>query len=230
MVDPEVVLWPLPDYCYLLVCNQRSNSVIVQSEKADTVYMGGSQEVTLDLWQNELPSDKPYEVYEKAVSGDVLYEENFEKDRIFDLHWSCIYTDTPDYSAAKIALENCECHLENQNNPTMIVLMEPGMFGTTQKWTVELTGRANTVEEVFLTWNYVYPEAFKAEEALALPMVNGEEFDFRISVDCDTGKAILNSNGSFVQEFSFPVEWKKGLYFVIKNADITMKHIRVVKN
>ena len=112
----------------------------------------------------------------------------------------------------------------------MIVLMEPGMFGTTQKWTVELKGCAIEVEEAFLTWNYVYPEAFNAEEALALHMVNGADFNFRISVDCDAGKAILNSNGSFVQEFSFPTEWKKGLYFVIKNADITMKHIRVVKN
>ena len=230
MVDPEVVLWPLPDYCYLLVCDQRSNSVIVQSEKADTVYMGGSQEVTIDLWQSVLPSDKPYEPYEKAVSGDVLYEENFGKDRIFDLHWSCIYTATPDYAAAKIALENGECHLESQNKLAMIVLMEPGMFCAAQKWTVALKGRANAVEEAFLTWNYVYPEAFKAEEALPLPMIDGEEFDFQVSVDCDAGKAILTNNGNIVQEFSFPVEWKKGLYFVIKNGDITMKHIRVVKD
>ena len=104
------------------------------------------------------------------------------------------------------------------------------MFGTTQKWTVDLKGFANEVEEAYLTWNYVYPEAFKAEEALPLPMVDGEEFDFQVSVDCDAGKAILTNNGNIVQEFSFPMEWKKGLYFVIKNGDITMKHIRVVKD
>lgn len=230
MVDPEVVLWPMPDYCYLLVCNQKSNSVIVQSQKADTVYMGGNQEVTIDFWQKVLPEAKPYEAYEKAVSGDVLYEETFDKERIMDLHWNCIYTDTPDYSAANISLEKDACHLESHKGYTMIVLMESGMFRTTQKWTAELTGCADNVEEAYLTWDYDYPEVFNPEAALALPVVNGEEFDFQISVDCDAGKASLSSNGSLVQEFAFPVEWKKGLYFVIKNADITLKHIRVVKN
>ena len=228
-VDPEVILWPVPDYWFQTVQYQDCNYYLTHSTKAEALFIGGRYEVTLDLSQKVLSID-PYEKQNKAQPGDVLYEEDFSGDRVYDLNWSAINTGRTDYVSAKLILQNGSCRLLAGEHHSMGEIMQPGMLRMAQNWTLTLSGHAERVGMAGLFWNYADPSVYDAEQVLKLPPQSGEDFALELIVNGNEGKAALKNKGELIQELTFTPAERKGLYLILKDADITLNHIKVVKN
>ncbi len=228
-VDPKVILWPAPDYWFQTVQHQDCNYFLTHSEKAEALFIGGRHEVTLDLSQ-PIQTINPYEKQDNAQPGDVLYEEGFTGERIYDLNWSAINTGRTDYVSAKLTLQKGSCRLVAGEHHSMGELMQPGMLRKAQNWTLYMRGHAERAGMIALFWNYANPSEYNDTEALRLPVQDGEDFDIEFIVEGDVGKAMLKNKGELTQELTFTPSQHKGLYLILQNADITLKHIKVVKN
>ena len=228
-VDPTVILWPVPDYWFWTTSVLDCNYYLTHSEKTKAIFIGGRHEVTLDLSQPVQAID-PYEKHNNAQPGDVLYEEKFTGDRIYDLYWSAINTGYTDYVSAAITLQKGSCRLVAGEHHSMGELMQPGMLRKAQNWTLTLSGHADRAGMTALFWNYNRPDVYKDEETLRLPVQDGEDFDIELIVNGEAGKALLKNKGELTQELTFTPSQHKGLYLILQNADITLTHIKVVKN
>ena len=228
-VDPKVILWPVPDYWFWTTSVLDCNYYLTHSEKAEALFIGGRHEVTLDLSQ-PIQAIDPYEKHNNAQPGDVLYEETFTGDRAYDLYWSAINTGYTDYVSAAITLQKGSCHLVAGEHHSMGELMQPGMLRKAQNWTLTLSGHAERAGVTGLFWNYDRPDVYKEEEVLHLPVQDGEDFDIEFIVNGDAGKAILKNKGEFIEELTFTPSHHKGLYLILKDAEISLNHIKVVKN
>lgn len=228
-VDPQVILWPAPDYWFQTVQHQDCNYFLTHSEKAEALFIGGRHEVTLDLSQ-PIQTINPYEKQDNAQPGDVLYEEDFTGERIYDLNWSAINTGRTDYVSAKLTLQKGSCRLVAGEHHSMGELMQPGMLRKAQNWTLYMRGHAERAGMIALFWNYANPSEYNDTEALRLPVQDGEDFDIEFIVKGDVGKAMLKNKGELTQELTFTPSQHKGLYLILQNADIILNHIKVVKN
>ena len=228
-VDPAVILWPVPDYWYWTTSVLDCNYYLTHSEKTKAIFIGGRHEVTLDLSQS-IGAIDPYEKHNNAQPGDVLYEEDFTGNRVYDLYWSAINTGYTDYVSAAITLQKGSCRLVAGEHHSMGELMQPGMLRKAQNWTLTLSGHAERVGMAALFWNYADPSEYNDEEALRLPLQRGEDFAIEFVVNGDTGKAILKNKGELIQELTFTPAKRRGLYFILQDADVTLTHIKVVKN
>ena len=228
-VDPKVILWPVPDYWFWTTSRLDCNYYLTHSEKAEALFIGGRHEVTLDLSQ-PIQAIDPYEKHNNAQPGDVLYEENFTGDRVYDLYWSAINTGYTDYVSAAITLQKGSCRLVAGEHHSMGELMQPGMLRKAQNWTLTLSGHAERVGMVGLFWNYAEPNVYKDEEAFRLPVQSGEDFDIELVVNGDAGKAQLKNKGELIEELTFTPSHHKGLYLILQDAEIILNHIKVVKN
>lgn len=227
-VDSKVILWPAPDYWFQTKQDLDCNRYLTQSPNLEALFIGGRHEVTLDLSQPIRPID-PYAAYDNARPGDVLYEENFTGSRIFDLNWSAINTGYTDYVSAALTLQKGSCRMVAGPHHSVCELMQPGMLRTAQNWTLTLRGHADCVGEAALFWNYADPSVYKEEEVLPLPLQSGEDFDIELIVDGDAGRARLKNQGRLIRELTFTPASRKGLYLILREADVTVTHIRVVK-
>ena len=228
-VDPKVILWPVPDYWFWTTSRLDCNYYLTHSEKAEALFIGGRHEVTLDLSQ-PIQAIDPYEKHNNAQPGDVLYEENFTGDRVYDLYWSAINTGYTDYVSAAITLQKGSCRLVAGEHHSMGELMQPGMLRKAQNWTLTLSGHAERVGMIALFWNYAEPNVYKDEEALRLPVQSGEDFDIELVVNGDAGKAQLKNKGELIEELTFTPSHHKGLYLILQDTEIILNHIKVVKN
>ncbi len=228
-VDPQTILWPCPDYWFQTCQHQDCNYYLTHSPNAEALFIGGRHEITMDLSQPIRAID-PYEKQNSAQPGDVLYEENFTGERIYDLNWSAINTGRTDYVSAKLTLEKGSCRLVAGEHHSMGEIMQPGMLRAAQNWTLTLNGYAERMGEAALFWNYADPSEYKDEETLKLPLQSGEDFAIEFVVNGDTGTAVLKNKGELIKELTFTPAYRKGLYFILKDADVTLHHIKVVKN
>ncbi len=228
-VDPKVILWPAPDYWFQTVQHQDCNYYLTHSPNAEALFIGGRHEVTLDL-SRPIRAINPYEKQDNAQSGDVLYEEDFTGERIYDLNWSAINTGRTDYVSAKLTLQKGSCRLVAGEHHSMGELMQPGMLRQAQNWTLNMSGHAERLGTAALFWNYADPSVYNEDEALKLPLRSGEDFAIELIVNGDAGKAELKNKGELIEELTFTPAQRRGLYFILKDADVTLHHIKVIKN
>ncbi len=228
-VDPRVILWPVPDYWFQTVQYQDCNYYLTHSPNAEALFIGGRHEVTLDL-SRPIRAINPYEKQDNTQPGDVLYEEDFTGDRVYDLNWSAINTGRTDYASAKLTLQKGSCRLAAGEHHSMGELMQPGMLRKAQNWTLTLNGHAERMGTAALFWNYADPSEYNDAEALRLPLQPGEDFAIEFIVNGDAGKAELKNKGELIEELTFTPAKRRGLYFILKDADVTLHHIKVIKN
>lgn len=97
-----------------------------------------------------------------------------------------------------------------------------------EDFTLTLSGRVKRRTEKFgLFWNYPNPTIFSEEHALWLEAEEDRDFTFFLIADWSHQKAKLYLHGKYICEL--PYETKGGLYFILRNADVTIKHIQVRK-
>lgn len=222
--DPEVLLWPCPNFWFPVVRLWESNDYLIHSPNIRTTIVSGQAEVVLDMTK---PIEE-FQPYAPVEDGEVVYEECFDGDRVIDLHWSCITGGATGYKAAKATLRQGECCLETTDEQayTVCEFVQPGQMAQAKNFTLTFSGKLEKGAEKFgLFWNYPSPTVFAEEHALWLEPEADGSFTFHLKADWQKGKAELYLYDQYICEL--PYETSGGLYFILKNASVAIEHIQV---
>ena len=224
--DPKVLLWPCPNFWFPVVRLWESNDYLIHSPNIRTTIVSGQAETVLDM-------TKPiadFMPYPRVGEGEVIYEEKFLGERVIDLHWSCITGGATGYKAAKATLRDGECYMETTDEEayTVCEFVQPGQMEQAKDYTLTISGTLEQGAEKFgLFWNYPTPTIFSEEHVLWLEPEEDGNFIFQLIADWSEKKARLYLYDEFIDEL--PYETCGGLYFVLKHASVTFKHIQVIR-
>ena len=225
-VDPEVLLWPCPNFWYPVVRLWERNDYLIHSPNIQTTIVSGQKEVVLDMTK-PVPVFQPYV---QSESDKVVYEECFDGDRVVDLHWSCITGGSTGYGAAEAKLGAGECTLTTVEKDvyTVCEFVQAGQMEVVKNFVLTISGKIEKGTEKFgLFWDYSLPTVFSEEHALWLEENKEGEFRYCLKGDWKHRKAQLTFFDKLVCEF--PYETVGGLHFLLKNASVTLQHIQVEK-
>lgn len=226
MADPEALLWPCPDFWFPVVRYWHNNEYLNDSPNIKTIFIGGQAGTVLDMTK-PIPDFTPYQEYK---NGETVYQEKFEGERVIDLNWSCITGGSTGYKAAKTTLKSGECTLVNEypENYTVCQFVQPGLIELNRDFTLTFSGKLKNGSEKFgLFWDYASPTVFSEEHALWLEPQFETAFSYELKADSKAQKAMLYLNGNFVEEL--PYNTTGGLYFILKNATLSLYDIKNTK-
>ncbi|MDO4740043.1 MAG: hypothetical protein Q4A66_05185 [Eubacteriales bacterium] len=227
-VDPEALLWPCPDFWYYTQSALECNRYLSQSPNIRAMYMSGREETVLDLAALIVPSD-PYARYKGLKPGDVLWDEDFSKPTIYELLKTAVTGGKTNYKSAALSLsENGLRMCADGEHYSVMELMQPGMMADAPGFTLRLSGRTEKAGVAALFWNYDAPWVYSEEQALDLRLEEGKEFSVELTADEKAGEAVY-VNGGVVQRMQYTPAARRGLYLILKGAQIELTSARVVR-
>lgn len=230
--DPQVLIWPVPDcrYYEMYAYEYGWNDHLIQSKKITDVYVSGRQDYVLDMtkkpedWrkQLELPEINP---------GDVLFSADFAGGSVYDLGWSCLVGGGIPHKPLNIELAEGECKLTMLGEDRACCeLIQPHRMMTAPGYTLTLKGRSGSVcEEVGLYWNFHMPKLWKPENLLKLELGPDEDFEYQLCADYCGGTATLYRDGQAVWQDRYIANGRRGIYLLMKNAELTLREVKIVK-
>ena len=215
--DPELLLWPCPDYWYPVVSLWPSNNFLIHSEKIHSILIGGQGEAVVNLSEPLKPI-----AFAKPETG-VFYEEDFKKERVTDLGWSFLNGGRMIYRAGTIRLENGAI-IGADDNMTACAFVQPWKIQKKKSLKIAFSGVAlQKTERLGLMWAYDHPTEYEEDRVLWLDVLPEEPFTFVLTVKDQ--KATLQKNGGAAVDV--PCGSPRGLHFVLKNGQVKITHIRV---
>ena len=226
--DPEILLWPCPDYWYPVVSLWKPNGVLlVESQNVRANFIGGQQEVTFDMTQPVEPIDP----YRHVEDGETVYEENFTGNRVYDLGWNCVCGGKQIYTGARFTLNGDSLTMENHAEKfTNCQFVQRGQMDLLDDFTLTFTGRLEEGAEHFgLYWNYPNHTVLSVHDALWLRVDGDGSFDFKLVADSKTKTVTLTNFGETVWTAPYEKRYDSGLYFLLRNATVHFKHVKLVK-
>lgn len=224
--DPEVLLWPCPNFWFPVVRLWETNDYWLRSPNVRTTIVSGQAETVLDMTK-PIEEFKPYTLPEDS---EIIYEEHFDAGRVMDLHWSCITGGTTGYQAANAILGQGECNLQTTDEDmyTVCEFVQSGQMEQVKDFTLTFSGKVEKGTEKFgIFWNYSEPTIFSEEHALWLEPEEDGSFTFHLMADWNKGKARLYLYEKYICEL--PYKTSGGLYFILKNASVTFEHIQMTR-
>lgn len=220
-IDPEVLLWPIPDFWYHEAVKWNTNEFFLESKKLKKVFISGRYQTVLDMTGPvpEVPSVVPHKV------GDVVYEENFkDKKRVIDLNWTCLtggYTEC-DKSFLELKDSDCVWSIDSERHSILEVL-RPEILDDVPSYRLEIKGRViNKPDEFGLIFNNEKPTYWSAEHFVPL----SAEEEFSIVFTADATKKVASAGNV---DLPYIPESKRGLYFVLKKGQIKFESIKLTK-
>ena len=225
--DPEILLWPCPDFWYHPVREWQCNDVLRESGRIRSIYVADRETTVLDLTQ-PLPSPPPEPEYRP---GEVIYERDFRSvRRVIDLDWSCPNGGQTGYHVPSIQLTaDGECELRAGNAYGPVELLRPGLLEHAPSYTATLEGRCGERCERFgILCNDSTPTVFHEENILWLPTEPGMVFHIRLELNADAQTGSLTVNGA-EKTFPYAPQEPHGLYLVLKNSDVFLHAVRVTR-
>lgn len=228
--DPEILLWPCPDFWYPTVKQWKPNPILLQeSSNVKSIFIGGLREDVFDMTQ---PTEYVSH-YVDAADGETVYEENCAPGRVVDLGWNCVCGGKTGYKGAAFKFTDGGVELDatvNPENPTVCMFVQRGQMDLLSDFTLTLKGKVEPDSEVFgLFWNYPEHTVFKTNEVLPICRDSDGSFDFKLTADSAAGLATLYHNGALIATLPYVKKLDSGLYFVLKKARVTMRNVKLVK-
>ena len=228
-VDPEVVLWPCPDFWFQALHKEECNRYLTESPNVKALFLSGQQEITLNMEAELLPVD-PYALQNAAKPGELLLSEDFSGGNIYSLGWTGVTGGKTGYRSAALSLEESGCRMTAwPEQYSVCELMQPGALCMAESFTVRLVGFAERVGTAAMFWNYATPTVYCEEEALDLGLCAGEEFDLQLMVDGTAKRVSLQKNGKELHQAEFTPATQRGLYLILKDSEIVLHSVQVTR-
>lgn len=222
--DPEVLLWPCPDFWYHVATGWACNRYLVTSEKIRTTYLSGRQEVTLDMTK-PIPEAVPY----PAITGDILYSEYFTDINVYHKAWSSVTGGSTGYRGMGVSIERGVCHLTAGKALSLLEWRQPGQMPDSYTFTARMQlCHKQDDSKIGLLWNHASPTEWDDNALLHLPLPENE-CTVTLTADAEKGMATLTIDGKPMWQDSYTPAEKHGLYMVMQNANVDVMKLTLVK-
>ena len=239
--NPEVLLWPCPDYWYAMVKYWGANHVLLnESPRCRAIFVAGHQETVFDMTK----PDEAKEPWRFFADGETIYELDFSGNRVIDLGWNFVTGGVHGYRVPKVALEKGSATLTTQVQDAYTVLqfVLRAQMDRISSYTLTFSGKLGEGSEKFgLFWKLplllgydplaeAHRNSFNEEEALWLtPSAEDGSFEYKFVADADKRMAYLYENGEQIAEFRHRKMPDCALYFLLRNGNVTFDHIKLVQ-
>lgn len=239
--NPEVLLWPCPDYWYAMVKYWGSNHVLLnESPRCKAIFVAGHQETTFDMTKPVVPNE-PWRFFE---NGETVYEQDFSCNRVIDLGWNFVTGGSHGYRAPKVKLNENSATVTTAAQDAYAVLqfVWRAQMDCMSAFTLSFSGKLTEGAEKFGLF-YRYPllkgyelsgewrrNSFCEDDAMWFaPAAADGSFDYCIKFDADTRNAVVYENGVEIAQYKYRKEQGSSLYFLLRNGEVTFDHIKLVQ-
>ena len=239
--NPEILLWPCPDFWYAMVQYWGANHVLLkESPRVKAIFVAGHAETTFDMTKPATAND-PWRFFEE---GETVYEQNFECNRVIDLGWNFVTGGSHGYRAAKVKLNEKSATVTTAARDAYSVLqfVLRAQMDLISDYTLTFSGKLTEGTEKFGLF-YLYPllrgyelrgadhkNSFCEDDAMWFtPSSEDGSFEYCIKADPDKRIAIVYDKGVEVAQYKYRKEQGSSLYFLLKNGEVTFDSIKLVK-
>ena len=239
--NPEVLLWPCPDFWYAMVKYWGANHVLLnESPRLKAIFVAGHAETTFDMTQPVVAND-PWRFLE---DGETVYEQDFSCNRVIDLGWNFVTGGTHGYRAAKVKLNdnNATVTTTAQDAYSVLQFVLRGQMDCFSAFTLTFSGKLTEGTEKFGLF-YRYPllkgyelrgaahvKSFCEDDAMWFtPTAEDGSFNYCIKANADGRTAVVYENGVEIGQYKYSKEQGSALYFLLRNGEVTFDHIKLVK-
>lgn len=240
VANPEVLLWPCPDYWYAMVKYWGANHVLLnESPRLKAIFVAGHAESVFDMTKAVVAND-PWRFF---ADGETIYEQDFSGNRVIDLGWNFVTGGSHGYRAPKVKLNEKSATVTTAAQDAYAVLQfvlraQMDLFSSV---TLTFSGKLTEGTEKFGMF-YKYPllrgyelsgadrhNSFCEDDAMWFaPTAEDGSFDYCIKFDADTRYAYVYENGVEIEKFKYRKEQGSSLYFLLRNGEVTFDHIKLV--
>lgn len=218
--DPQVLLWPCPDFWYQEIKNWDCNRFLRESGNIRRVIITGREEAVLDM-SLPIPTVDPYD----NKGSEVLYSQDFSDTTLLGLRACCITGGKTGYQPLSLAfLRQGACALSAGNALSVCEWVQPEMTAHAAVYEFVMRGRlAEPYERIGLLFNHPHPTVWSERKALWLSLPVGEDWEIRLTVNTVTHRAELFCDGKSVRDMLFVAQDSPcGIYLVMKKANVTL--------
>jgi len=225
MMDPEVLLWPCPDFWYQEIKDWDCNRFFKESKNIKHKLICGQKEVTLDMTK-PVAENKPYE-----KNGDTILSESFDSGSVYGLHMSHITGGSTGYASAKAEFLDNGLSLTSGNAKSVLELVQPGFVEGEKKVSLELRGRmVQSCGKIGFVFNNPHPTVWNEIKALWLNIESGTEFDYTLTLDYEKGSGALYDGDKLVKNIAFIKQERPcGIYLVMQKSEIILDKFTFVR-
>lgn len=186
-IDPQILLWPVPESRYLQVLAYDCNSFLKNAENIKETFVSGIEQVTIDMTE-EIPNS--YRYTPKKIDFD------FGSKSISDLNIMCYKGGGFGYIALTAEFENNGISLESGETHSLLQMVQRGQVAVSDKYAFSLvlvpTSEFDNLGIIFDCPTPTDPTSIKA---YPIKYNVTEEIVLSLKVDRTEGSAILNING-----------------------------------
>ena len=224
-IDPEILLWPCPDFWYHEAVGWNENQPLVTSRNVRAVYLSGNEEVTLPFAQSDLACYHALPAFDPPV----ILREDFSGTEVRDLAWACVSGGKTGYVPPELDMSlPGEVRVTAGDACGVVTFLRQGLLDRPEGYTLTLEGRTGEVGEIGLLWNDPHPTVPDPEKILPLPLAGKKTFSLLLAVDPGKEVALLRLNGGRARKISFTPQKNCGLHLVLKNSEVFLQKILVV--
>lgn len=218
-IDPEVLLWPCPDFWYHPGCVWKCNDYIAHSSKnIKATFVAGQMEAVLDLTK-PIVAPTPY-TYGK-VSADI------GKKSLCALHWTCLTGGGRGYAPVKLTFtEEGGCRLESGEAKSLCQMIQRGQTALSERYEFRIKGELMEGSETMgLIFDYTTPMEWKDEVLHTVNVTPGESFDLTLSLDRAARTATLSSEKGVLFAVSDICPEPADIILMMKNATVILTEV-----
>ncbi len=216
-VDPEIVLWPMPEFRYLDILELDHNRYFkYMDNRIRHIFFSGIEENTFDM-------TKPIEI--TVPYKPIKIVTDFSKKSVSALGWSCFTGGHMGYAPAKLEFKDSSATLRSHNSRTLLQLIQRGQVAVSDGYRLSLTliPRENC-ELLGLIYDcpaLTTPDLFTVRH---IPHKAGERIDVTLTVDRASGSAALVIGGAS-ERLSLESAEPCDAVLIMKNATVTIEKV-----
>jgi len=211
-VDPEIAIWPMPEFRYLDMKAEPYNAFLSDPENhIRHIFCGGIEENTFDL-------TAPIEITAPYVPKKIT--TNFSKKSIYSLGWACVTGGNMGYSPSDLTFGDGDCTLTTRNSRTLLQMIQRGQTAVSDKYRFDLTlTPEKECETLGLICDCPTPTTPDSFTPYALPHKAGETLNISLTVDRVAKTADIFVNGKH-EKIPFNATDPCDIILILKDAKI----------
>ena len=229
-IDPEILIWPIPEFRYKEMLGWPTNVYFNESEKLRATFISGLDDDTLDM---TAPIEAPVYYRHGIIRTDLT------TGKMLPLNWCCLTGGSTGYTAARLVYpEDGGCRLVGRDAKTLVQMIKNGQIEISERYTFTICGTydeetivsedtdVSTLERMFgLMWNYPKHMVWDDAQVFPLPAELGKPFAYKLTVDKTASKATLYDGDTLIAEWDEVCPEPCGIHLIMKNVSVTLTEV-----
>lgn len=217
-VDPEILLWPVPEFAYYRMYNLDYNDYLKSSNNVKKIFPSNRCDTVININTGEIKNEE-----NTSLCAD------FSVGSMTRLGWDCVTGGSTGYKGAKAEFsENSLTITTVFENKTLVTMMPMYRMQGKDSYTFELDIDIKHAKKLGLICNYDEVHIYDESKVIDLCPESGKA-KYVLCADEKGKKLTLTKNGQSIFEAEYIPDIRHGIYLVMQEAKVEITKAEVVK-